>query len=194
MPVDVVSSLRRVTGGDAKAAPTVDDKVLLVDSADVERVKMARVGDLPSPPPISPYMPPPEVFWHVLLAIGVPDYGVDEFGTLRLAFSNPGPHKTVGYYLQGGGNPELPCPVRIPPQLRDVILVNATNRSITVSPGIGPGPLMDPNFNPRTFRLATADPQSPDETSYELGALSSIRLISTDDGEARLIIFRLNNP
>lgn len=55
--LEFVSVLRRLVGGDTKVAPTADDKVLIVDAADSDKVKTARVGDMlaaPVPVPFSP--------------------------------------------------------------------------------------------------------------------------------------------
>lgn len=46
--LEFVSVLRRLVGGDTKVAPTVDDRVLVVDVADNGKIKESRIGDLPS--------------------------------------------------------------------------------------------------------------------------------------------------
>lgn len=46
--LEFVSVLRRLVSGDTKTAPTANDRILVIDAADNDKLKEARVGDLPA--------------------------------------------------------------------------------------------------------------------------------------------------
>lgn len=164
--LEFVSVLRRLVGGDVKAAPTAGDRVLIVDSADLDKVKTARLGDLPTSAADMPF--------SQLM-------NVQEDGLLRFPLGKP----CRGYHLRGNVKD-----ITLPPVAETLIINDSTGdpdfgSTVIVRPGEGPGPFNSPEVNfPRQF--VTGEP------TYRLGVGDKVTFITDDEGEPRIFILLHN--